>query len=252
MILIPQIYLKNGKTVKPEGSTSPAFKEDPFETAKFFREMGAEGLLLMDLNPTPLGKNPNFDQIKRIHSELKIAAYVSGGFKTAKEVDELVHAGAEMVILGSTAYQKPDFLEELCKLFPGKIATRLDVRGGHVTIPGYTVSTNKTALDYAEAFANAGVRYIFYSDLSQSGALDDNSIKDLELFCKQARTRIICTSEVLNLGEVEKILTIDAARLEGLVLCKSLYDDRIDFRGAIAVANDISMSKDRDSTLTEF
>ena len=252
MILIPQIYMKEGNTAKTEGTTSPIFQDDAFATAKNFKDAGAEGLLVVDLSLTPIGKSPNLTTIKRIHDELDLGIYVGGAFKTVSEVEGYIRAGVELVILGSIAYQRPDFLESVCKSFPGKIAAHIDLKGDKVVIPGYAVTTNKTPLDYAQYFVDAGVRYILYSEVDNTGRTTDQCIANMEKFCNEINARVICTSDVSEMSDIEKIVTIEAARLDGLVLAKSIYENRVDLRGAIAMVNDLLLSREKDTTLTEM
>jgi len=252
MILIPQIYLRDGKTVKREGTTSPLIQEDAFATAKAFKDAGAEGLLCVDLSVTPVKTSPNMTLIKRIHDELDLGVYVSGGFKTAQEIEVYIQTGVELIILGPIAYQKPDFLENVCKRFPGKIAAHIDVKAGRVIIPGYAVTANKTAIDYAESFLAKGVRYILYSDVNTEGLVKEENLVNLEKFCRETNARVICTSEISRLSDIETIVGMNAQRLEALVLEKPLYENQIDLRGAIAMLNDLMLSAGSDSTLTEM
>lgn len=252
MILIPQIYLKNEKLVTPGEITSPIFDSDAFETAKRLKDAGASGLLFQDLSITPVGTSPNLPLIKKIHDELEMPFCVGGPFKTQKEIEGYVDAGADFVILGTIAYQKPDFLQTICKRLPGKIAARIDVRHGKVTIPGYAVATNKTALDYAQYFNKNGVRYILYSDTDNDGFITDEGIENLVHFCNDINARVVCTSEVRALGDIERIVMLNLPRLEGVVMNKSLYENKIDLKGAIAMVNDLIVSSESDITLTEM
>ncbi|MFA4874655.1 MAG: HisA/HisF-related TIM barrel protein [bacterium] len=252
MLLIPQIYLKNGKVAFREGTRSALFHESPLETARAMKAAGAEMMHISDLNVQTVGASPNFPHIKSIHDEAGLAIYVNGGFKTTQSVDACIAAGAEFVALGPLAYQQPAFLDELCKEFPGKIGTHIDVRGGRVTIPGYAVVTNKTAFDYAERFLDSGVRYILYSDVKADGTTGEENFKNLLEFCKKITARIICTSEVGNLADIEKIVKLSAPRLEGLILSKALDEDRIDLRSAIVMVNDLVIASGNESTIAEF
>ncbi len=252
MLLIPQIYLKNGKVAFREGTRSALFHEDPLETARAMKAAGAELMHITDLNVQPVGASPNVPHIKRIHEEAKLAIYVDGGFKTPNSVENCLNAGAEFVALGSIAYQQPAFLEQLCKTFPGKIGAHIDVKAGHVTIPGYAVVANKTAYDYATRFLEDGLRYILYSDVKADGTIGSENISSILDFCKKVMARIICTSEVGTLADVEKIVKLSAPRLEGLTLSKALDEDRIDLRSAIVMVNDLIIANGNESTIAEF
>lgn len=252
MQLIPQIYLKNGKVAFREGTRSPLFHEDPLETARAMKAAGAEMLHITDLNVQAVGTSPNLPHIKAIREQAGLSLSVDGGFKTPQAVDSCIAAGAEFVALGPIAYQQPAFLEELCKQFPNKIGAHVDVKGGRVTIPGYTVVANKTAFDYAERFVSTGVRYLLYSDVKGDGTVGPENIQNLLGFCRQVMARVICTSEVDTLGDIEKIVKLGAPRLEGLVLARAIDEDRIDLRSAIVMVNDLIIASGNESTIAEL
>lgn len=254
MILIPQIYLRNGKVVLLEGTRSPLFQEDLLATAGTIKDAGAEAIHVIDLGIGPVGTSPHLPLLKRVHDELDLALYVGGGFRTTHAIDPFIEAGMELVILGSVAYQQPAFLEETAKKFPARVGVHVDVRANRVTIPGYTVVANKTALDYALHFVESGIRYLFYSEVGANGLMADEHYERLALFSKQVAARIICTSEVTALPEIERItrLSFASPRLDGLVLGKPLSEGRFELRAAVALVNDLMIEGGDDSTLTEM
>lgn len=252
MLLIPQIYLKNGRAVGIGRTTSPLFRDDPIATAKAMKEAGAEVIQCIDLEIPPVGVSSHLPIIKKIHDEVKLAVYADGGFKTVHAVESFVAAGVEIVCLGSIAYQQPHFLEEASQKFPGKIAAHIDVRSGHVTIPGYAVVANKTPFDYADRFLEAGIRHIFYSEVGGDGLIADEHFDKILTFCKRVTARIVCTSEIRGPADIERIIKMNIPRLDGLVLAKILSEGRIDLRGAIAMASDLEIEHGDESTLTEM
>ena len=252
MFLIPQIYLRNGNVISQEGTTSPIFQSDPIATATTMMDCGAEAIYCIDLDITPMGTSPNIAAIKQIRENTNLAVHVGGSFKTTKALDAYISSGVEMIVLGTVAYQQPAFFEEACKAFPGRIAVHIDVKASKVTIPGYAVVSNKTALDYAEKFIADGVRYILFSDVGADGLMADENYANLINFCKNVTARVICTSEMRDLSGIEKIAMLSIPRLDGLILSKSIYTDRIDLRGAIAMVNDITLNDGNEPTLTEM
>jgi phosphoribosylformimino-5-aminoimidazole carboxamide ribotide isomerase len=252
MQLIPQIYLKGGKVVLKGGARSALLAEDPLETARALKSAGADSVHVMDLSATPIGTNPNVEAVRRIRKETGLVAFVDGLFKTAQSVDEFIKVGAECVALGTIAYQQPAFLEEMCRSFPGKIAVHIDVKGNHVTIPGYAVVSNKGEYDYAEQFLRDGVRYIFYSNARGDGTIGDENIASVLAFCQKVTARVVCTSDVQNLSEIEKLVKLGAPRLEGIVVARALQEDRIDLRSAIVMVNDLIIESGNEETLAEL
>lgn len=252
MILIPQFYLKNGKVALRAGSTSPIFSEDGVETAKAMQDAGVEKLHISDLSVPHVGASPSAPVLKEIRKRTNLVVSVDGTFRTVQTVKDYLECGLEFVALGSIAYQQPQFLDELCKEFKGKIAVHIDVKGGKVTIPGYAVATNKTAYDYAEQFLEKGVRYILYSDIRNDGTMGEENFKSILDFCKSVNARIVCTSEVQNIEDIERIFTLGAPRLEGIILARSLFEDRVDLRSAIIMANDLLIASGNEATLADL
>ncbi len=252
MFLIPQIYLRGGEVISREGTVSPIFQRDPIATATTMMDCGAEAIHCIDLEITAMGKSPNISVIKEIREKTNLAVHVGGGFKTTQALNAYISAGVEMIVLGTVAFQQPTFLKEACEAFPGRIAVHIDVKSSKIVIPGYAVVSHKTALDYAEKFIEDGVRYILFSDVASDGYMAEENYTNLVDFCKGVTARVICTSEMRDLTGVEKIANFAIPRLDGLILAKSLYSDRIDLRGAIAMVNDITLSNDNEPTLTEM
>jgi len=252
MQLIPQIYLKDGKVAVTGGVRSALFSEDPMATAAAMKTAGAETLHFVDLATATVGTSPHVSIINKVIRELKIAAYVDGSFKTTQAVEAYVNAGVEFVAQGPLSYQQPAFLKELCEKFPNKIGTHIDCKGGHVTIPGYAVVTKKTPFDYADQFLDAGVRYILYSDTRADGTMGDENFRSMLEFCKKVMARIMITSEISNLSDVQKIVALSAPRLDGIVLGKSLAEDRIDLRSAVVMVNDMIIGSGNEETMADL
>ncbi|MFA4974208.1 MAG: HisA/HisF-related TIM barrel protein [bacterium] len=252
MQLIPQIYLKDGKVVLKGGVRSALFSEDPMATAAAMKTAGAETLHFVDLATAAVGASIHAPVINKIIRELKIAAFVDGTFKTPQAVEAYVNAGVDFVVQGTLAYQQPAFLKEICDQFPNKIGAHIDLKGGHVTIPGYAVVTKKTPLDYAKQFLDAGVRYILYSDIRADGTMGDENFKSILEFCKNVTARITITSEISNLSDIQKIITLSAPRLDGIVLGKSLTEDKIDLKSAVVMVNDLIIGSGNEETLADM
>ena len=65
---------------------------------------------------------------------------VGGGIRDESKVRELVDAGVDRVIVGTKAIKEPDWLEEISRKYPGKIALAMDTKGGKITMKGWQES----------------------------------------------------------------------------------------------------------------
>ncbi len=252
MILIPQIFIKSGRAVRPERTTFPLFDEDAFAMARSMVEVGSDALFISDLNVSPVGTNENIPMMTKIKKDLKVTLFVGGAFRAPRSFDPYIDLGADLIVLDSHAYQQPRIVEEACARFKGKIAVHIDVRDGRVTIPGWTVAANKTAFDYAERFVGQGVTSFFYSHMGVDERTTDEHLKEILTFCKKVATSVYCTNEIRSLNDIERLVTLGAPRLEGVILGRGLYQGRIDLRGAIQYVADMMLDSSNEPTLHEL
>ncbi len=252
MILVPQIYLKNGQAVRLENTTMGLFNEDAFAMASTMAEAGTEALYIADLNVSAVGSNENVPIIQKMKKDLGLKIMVTGAFRSPPTFDPYVNLGVELIVLDTHAYQQPQIVTEACKKYKDHIAVHIDVRGDRVTIPGWTVAANKTAYDYAERFIDQGITTIMYSNMAADGSTSDRHFEEILAFCKKTKMRIFCTNEITGLSEIERLVTLGAPRLEGLILGRGLYQGRIDLRGANAYVADMMLDSNNEPTLADM
>lgn len=249
MLLIPQIFLKQSKAVRFDRTVAPQFSEDPIVMANTLKGSGVEAVYISDIGIPHVGQSPHLPIIKEIREKVGLAVYVGGPFVSVGSMEPYIDLGVELIALGAVVYQQPHILADACKAFPGRVAAHIDVKGGRVTVPGWTVAANKPASEFAERFKQAGVRVLFYSDVGADGKIGDEQFASTLTFCKTALTRIVLTSDVAGPNDIERLIRLGAPRLEGLVVAKAFYEGRIDIRGACALVADLLLISGNEPTI---
>jgi len=252
MILMPQIFLRGTKAVALERTVAPIFDEDAFAMASRMKDAGAEAIYIVDLGIPHLGTSDNAPVIQKIREELGLTVFVGGAFRSVRSIEAYLEMDLKLAVLETVAYQQPQFVKEACGRYPDGIAVSINVRAGRVTIPGWTVAANKTAFDYAEQFGEIGVKTFFYSDVGNDGFMGSENLANLLNFCKGVHRSVVCASEIKNSGDIERLVTLGAPGLDGLVLARSLYEGRVDLKASIALVADLSMDRGNEPTLTEL
>ncbi len=251
-MIIPQIFIRGKKAVALEWTVSPVFDEDPFAMASRVKEAGGNTVYIVDLNIPHLGTSENAPVIQKIRDDLALSVFIGGAFRSVRSIESYMALDVRMAVLETVAYQQPAFAKEACERFPDGIAVNINVRGGRVMIPGWTVAANKTSLDYADQFGEVGVKTFFYSDVGNDGFMGADNFSNLLTFCKRVRKSVICASEIRGSADIERLVTLGAPGLDGLVLARSLYEGRVDLKAAIDFVTDLSMAKSNEPTLTEM
>src|SRR5438067_1819080 len=105
MILVPAIDLREGHCVQLIGGSydREAIRlDDPVDVAARWERVGFRTLHVVDLDAAT-GHGSNRDVILKILESRKCETQVGGGIRSTEDVDELLEAGADRVIIGTRA-----------------------------------------------------------------------------------------------------------------------------------------------------
>ena len=113
MQLYPAIDLKDGKCVRlrqGEFKDITVYSEEPYKVAKYFEDMGASFIHLVDLDGALAGKAVNEDTIKKIFKEVTNHCELGGGIRTLEDIERVLSNGIYRVIIGKKSEIEPEFV----------------------------------------------------------------------------------------------------------------------------------------------
>jgi phosphoribosylformimino-5-aminoimidazole carboxamide ribotide isomerase len=236
MILFPAIDLKDGQCVRlklGDMDQATVYNPDPAAQAKAFEDQGFEWLHVVDLNGAFAGESVNGAAVDAILKATKNPVQLGGGIRTLDHIENWLARGLTRVILGTIAVRDPALVIEACKLFPGKVAVGIDAKGGKVAVEGWAEASELGVIELAKKFEGAGVSAIIYTDIDRDGILAGiNWASTLEL-ANAVSIPVIASGGLASLDDISRMLEPDAARLEGAISGRALYDGRIDPRQAL-------------------
>jgi phosphoribosylformimino-5-aminoimidazole carboxamide ribotide isomerase len=231
MILFPAIDLKDGQCVRLQlGDMQQAtvYNADPAAQARAFEQQGFEWLHVVDLDGAFAGHSANGEAVEAILKATKNPVQLGGGIRTLDHIETWLSRGLARVILGTIAVRDPALVIEACRRFPGKIAVGIDAKGGKVAVEGWAEASELGIIELAEKFEGAGVAAIIYTDIDRDGILAGiNWASTLEL-ANAVSIPVIASGGLASLDDIRRMLQPDAARLEGAISGRALYDGRID------------------------
>lgn len=233
MELFPAIDLCGGKAVRllrGDYDKMTVYSDSPIDTARSFKQAGAEFLHLVDLDGARSGGTPNFDTIRDIVTSCGLKVEIGGGIRDILTVEKYIQMGVIRVILGTAAVTDPDFLEQAVSRFGDKIAVGADLKDGFVATHGWTQKSEVSGFDFCERLQSIGVKTLICTDISKDGAMQGvNSwlYRDLK---SRINLDIIASGGVTT---VEDLLTLSEIGVAGAILGKSIYTGGIDLKSAI-------------------
>ena len=238
MILFPAIDLKDGQCVRlklGDMDQATVYNADPAAQARDFEGQGFEWLHVVDLNGAFEGHAVNGAAVEAILKATTNPVQLGGGIRTMADIGNWLEKGLARVILGTVAVRNPDLVKEACKTFPGKIAVGIDAKGGKVAVEGWAETSELSAIELARKFEGAGVAALIYTDIDRDGVLSGiNWDATLEL-ASAVSIPVIASGGLASMADIVRMTMPDAARLEGAISGRALYDGRIDPEEALAV-----------------
>jgi len=236
MILFPAIDLKDGECVRlklGEMSEATVYNPDPAAQAKTFEEQGFEWLHVVDLNGAFAGSSVNGPAVEAILKATKNPVQLGGGIRSLAHIEAWLGKGLARVILGTVAVRDPALVREACEKFPGQIAVGIDARGGKVAVEGWAETSDLTAVELAKRFEGAGVAAIIYTDIDRDGVLTGINWEATIALADAVSIPVIASGGLASMADIERMTRPDAAKLEGAISGRALYDGRIDPKEAL-------------------
>jgi len=234
MEVIPAIDLLGGKVVrlyKGDFNQVTEYPEPPVQVAARYGKAGVESLHIVDLDGARTGQFEHLDVITEITSTVGLAVQVGGGIRNIGQAHAIIAAGAERVVVGSTAARDPDtVIGWFGELGPDAIVVGLDVSiedGGDpiVKTHGWTESSGQTLWSLMDKYMAAGARNFLCTDIAKDGTLEG---PNMELYrqCSERypKARVIASGGISSAAELP---VLAATGVASVVTGKALLDGKL-------------------------
>jgi phosphoribosylformimino-5-aminoimidazole carboxamide ribotide isomerase len=236
MILFPAIDLKDGVCVRLEqGDMARAtiFNRDPAAQANLFEEEGFKHLHIVDLDGAFAGKPMNATAVDHILETVGLCVQLGGGIRDMATIEAWLDKGVNRVIIGTAAVRDPALVKEAARKFPQRVAVGLDARDGKVAVDGWAETSELSALEIAKRFEDAGVAAIIYTDIARDGLLKGLNLDATIALADAISIPVVASGGLASIEDVKKLLEPRAAKLQGAIAGRALYDGRLDATEAL-------------------
>ena len=170
--IIPSLLILDGELVKGEQFNSWRRVGNPVQAMRVPEMRGVDEVVLLDIGATPNKTRPNFDLIREISDNALMPLSVGGGVRTLDDIQELLRAGADKVVIGTAGIAGTGLFEEAVKKFGGStIVAAIDVKDGRVYSHCGRFPTLLYPLNVAVQVADIGVGEILLTAIDRDGML---------------------------------------------------------------------------------
>jgi len=238
MIVIPAIDLKEGKCVRLEQGLmekDTVFNDDPGAQASVWQDQGARLLHIVDLDGAFAGEPKNRAAIESIVKALTIPTQLGGGIRDIPTIEAYLDMGIDRVIIGTAAQRNPEFVQEACTRFPGRVVVGIDAKNGMVAVQGWAEVTGVTAIELARRFEGFGVSAIIYTDISRDGMMQGPNIEATCALAESISIPVIASGGVSSLQDISNLMAVEKSGVTGVITGKAIYTGAINLAEAIAL-----------------
>lgn len=139
--VIPCLLIHNKGLVKTVNFANPKYVGDPINAVKIFNEKEVDEILILDIDATVNGVEPNYSLIEKLALECRMPLCYGGGINKVEQASKIIELGVEKVALSSAIIQNTSLISSIVKTIGSQsVVAVIDVK--KKIFGGYTVFTN--------------------------------------------------------------------------------------------------------------
>ena len=233
--IIPCLLVHQGGLVKTQGFKDPKYVGDPINAVRIFNEKEADELMVLDIDASVNGTEPDFELIAKLAAECRMPLCYGGGVTTAEQAARIVDLGVEKVAVSTAAIVDPSLLTRIAAAVGRQsVVAVLDVRKrSGLFAKGYELVTHNAKkahkldpLTVAAELQAAGAGEIVINSVDRDGVMQGY---DLELASHVKRvlnvpvTFLGGAGSLADMGELIRLLGVVGAAAGSLFVFKGKY-----------------------------
>jgi cyclase len=175
--VIPCLLIHEGGLVKTVGFKNPKYVGDPINAVKIFNEKESDELIVLDIDATALGREPDYQTIAHLAAECRMPLAYGGGVRSAEQAKRIISLGVEKVSISAAAIERPALISEIAESVGSQsVVVVIDVK--RKMLGGYEVcthngkrATGRSPLDVAREAEARGAGEIVINSIDRDGEM---------------------------------------------------------------------------------
>ena len=186
--IIPCLLVHNKGLVKTTKFKDPKYVGDPINAVKIFNEKEVDELIVIDIDASRNGKEPDYKMIENLAIECRMPFCYGGGIKTISQAQRIFSLGVEKIAVSSIAIENPQIISEMAKCFGNQsVVVVIDIKRKllgskyEAFINNATKSTGIDPVKFAVEMEKLGAGELVINSIDQDGIMKGF---DLDLITK--------------------------------------------------------------------
>jgi phosphoribosylformimino-5-aminoimidazole carboxamide ribotide isomerase len=231
MIIYPAIDIIDGKCVrltKGDYSQKTVYSNNLLDIAASWVEAGSKYLHIVDLDGAKAGSTVNFKNIIEIRRSFpNIFIQVGGGIRDINSIEQYLSYGVDRIILGTKILKNKEFIYTLDKAMRKSLAIDIAIKDGALAGDGWENTENEDVESFIKFLESHDIEMFVITDISKDGMMQGINKKSIESVLKFVTTRAIISGGVTSKQDIKNILTMNKEIIDGMIIGKALYENKI-------------------------
>lgn len=240
-MIIPALDLIDGKIVRlfqGEYAQKTVYGDDPQSQFNDYKNQGADWLHLVDLDGAKDTQARQLKVIRELLSKTDANIQIGGGVRSEQDVIDLLDAGAQRVVIGSTAVKQPELVASWINKYGSEhivlaLDINIDSQGNKVVaISGWQEASGQTIESLLDIYIPAGLKHVLCTDISKDGTLTGSNV--------QLYTELSAQFPQINwqasggIGDIDDIAALTGSGVAGVIVGRALLEGKFTVKEAIA------------------
>jgi imidazole glycerol-phosphate synthase subunit HisF len=176
--IIPCLLVHDRGLVKTVAFKEPKYVGDPINAVKIFNEKETDELVVLDIDATVNGVEPDYKMIADLAAECRMPLCYGGGVRSVEQAKRIIGLGVEKVALSAAVLDNPELISRIAEEIGGQsVVVVLDVKkrllGSEYEVWTHNGrrNTKKTALDVAVDAQSRGAGEIVVNSIENDGRM---------------------------------------------------------------------------------
>ncbi len=235
--VFPAIDLRRGQVVRlrqGDPQTQTVFSPDPRASAERWITAGAEWLHVVNLDGA-FGE-PSRANWAALASICALGARVQfgGGIRSLAAIDRALKTGAERIVLGTAAVERPTLVAEaVARYGADRIVVGVDARQGQVQTRGWRHGETVSPVDLGHQIRAHGVNLVVHTDIDRDGVMSGANLESSLTLAGATGLAVIASGGVSGEADILRAHAWRDRGLVGIIVGRALYEGRVDLAAAL-------------------
>jgi cyclase len=212
--VIPCLLIKDNGLVKTKKFKDPKYVGDPLNAVKIYNELEVDELLVLDIDASIKGLNPNEKLISKLAEECRMPLCYGGGVKTIDQFERLVGLGVEKVAISSAAIENPKIINEAAKKVGSQsVVVILDIKyQGIFPKPKITTLNGSNIVDidlfeFIKKIEDLGVGEVVINCVDRDGVKNGYDVELILKIRKASKSILTLLGGASSFKDIENLVT---------------------------------------------